>query len=149
MKPEQTKTLIVNILTAAVVIGVIVAAYFVFIKKDVPVISTVTSSVSSVAQIAEETALMGSQIDTTVSDLNELAKAVESSNIIFELPAFKNLRDFSVAIPGESVGRDNPFVPTVWKINMTSNLSASTGADTVTPQEQTPVTTSVTPSSGI
>ncbi|MFA5996933.1 MAG: hypothetical protein WC791_00415 [Candidatus Paceibacterota bacterium] len=152
MKSEQTKTLIVNILTACVVIGVIVAAYSVFVKNEIPVVSSISSSASSVAQIAEETALMGAQIDTTVGNLNDLAKAVANSNVVFELPAFKNLRDFSVVIPEESVGRANPFVPTVWKINMTSSLSS--GTNTVTPASETTSpsngqTPATPPSSGI
>ena len=126
MQQEQTKTIIVNILTALVVIVFVVVAYFVFIRKEVPIISSVVSSVQTVAQVAEETALIGSEIDTTVSDLGDLAAAVESSNVIFELPAFKNLKDFSIVVSEEPVGRTNPFVPTVWKINM-ENLTTGAG----------------------
>jgi hypothetical protein len=163
MQQEQIKALIVNILTAGVVVGVLVAAYFVFIKKDIPVVGSVISSVTSVAQIAEETALIGSQIDTTVSDLGDLASAVESSNVIFELPSFKNLRDFSVAIPEEYVGRDNPFVPTIWKINMKNQITTGNDLSPSVPESTTnsPLSTSIiedqvsqelpiaTPSSGI
>lgn len=103
-----------NILTAVVVIGVLTAGYFVFINKQTPVANVDTS----VAQIAEETASIGTEIDSTVRDLKDLERAVASSKVIFDLPAFQNLQDFSVAVPTEAVGRTNPFVPTAWKLKM-------------------------------
>ncbi len=114
MQQEQIKTLLVNITTGVIVIGVFVAGYIVFIKKD----TAVTGSVTSVARIAERTMSIGTGIDYTVRDLRDLTRAVSSSTVIFDLPEFQNLENFSVEIPTETVGRDNPFVPTVWKIKM-------------------------------
>lgn len=117
MPQEQIKTLLVNIFTAVIIVGVFVAGYFVFIKKDGVVTGAVTS-VSTVARVAEETATIGVEIDSTVRDLKDLSRAVASSTIIFELPEFRNLENFSVTIPTETIGRDNPFVPTIWKLRM-------------------------------
>lgn len=117
MQQEQIKTLLVNVLTAAVVGGVLAVGYFVFIKKDTAVTST-GASAPSVATIAEETTFIGAEIDSSVQDLKGLERAVASSTVIFDLPAFKNLQDFSVAIPAEAIGRPNPFIPAAWKLKL-------------------------------
>ncbi|MFZ2303780.1 MAG: hypothetical protein WAV98_03275 [Minisyncoccia bacterium] len=114
MQQEQIKTLLVNIFTGIVVTGVIVVGYFVFVKKNTVVIE----NIASVAVIAEETASIGVEIDATVRDLKDLSRAVASSKVIFDLPAFKNLQNFSIAVPTEAIGRTNPFVPTIWKLKM-------------------------------
>lgn len=118
MEQDKTKNLLINILTAAVVVGVAVAGYFVFMKTDTTSITGVAAPATSVAVVAEETTAIGNEIDSTVRNLGDLERAVASSKVIFDLPAFKNLEDFSVEIPGDTVGRVNPFVPTVWKIKM-------------------------------
>lgn len=114
MQQEQIKALLVNIFTGAVILGVIVAGYLVFVKKD----TTIINSVTSVAKIAEQTTSIGMEIDATVRDLKDLSDAVAKSKVIFDLPAFQNLENFSVTIPKETVGRINPFVPTAWKLKM-------------------------------
>lgn len=126
MTPEKIKALIVNILTVVVVLGVVVAAFFIFTKKDIPVVGDTAASVATVAKIAEETALIGTEIDYTVRDLGNLARAVESSNALFDLPAFKNLQDFTVPIFSQAIGRANPFLPTDWKLKF-SALEGSAG----------------------
>lgn len=138
MKQEQTKAVVVNILTAVVLMGVLVAGYFVFMKKEIPVVDSVASTVAEVAKIAEETALIGTEIDFTVRDLGELASAVASSNVIFDLPAFKNLRDFSVSIPTETVGRTNPFTPTEWKLKLKAiedSISGTAQSENTSPSQ--------------
>lgn len=138
MKQEQTKSLTVNILTAVVVGGVLFVGYFVFLRKEIPTVDSVASSVAEVAKIAEETALIGTEIDFTVRDLGELARAVASSNIIFDLPAFKNLQDFSISIPVETVGRANPFVPTEWKLRMNAigdSISSAAPLENISPSQ--------------
>lgn len=134
MQQEQIKTLLVNILTFAIVIGVLVAGYIVFTKKD----TSTTGSVTSVAKIAEETASIGAEIDSTVKDLRDLSRAVASSTIIFDLPEFQNLENFSVTIQPEPIGRMNPFVPTVWKLKMKASEEAiKRGASTAITQSAT------------
>ncbi|OIP65287.1 MAG: hypothetical protein COV32_02590 [Candidatus Yonathbacteria bacterium CG10_big_fil_rev_8_21_14_0_10_43_136] len=114
MQQEQTKSLIVNIFTGAVIAGVFVAGYFVLFKKDTEIVT----SVQSVARIAEQTAFIGVEIDATVKDLTDLSDAISRSKVFFDMPAFSNLENFSVSIPEEVVGRDNPFVQPEWKVKM-------------------------------
>lgn len=126
MQKEQTSSLLVNILTGAVVIGVLVVAFIVFTKKDTTVTTDAGVQSVSIAEVAQETALIGYEIDSTVRDLGELERSVASSKVIFDMPAFKNLQNYTVAVPSEPVGRTNPFVPTAWKVNMKA-LEAATG----------------------
>ena len=114
MQQEQIKTLIVNIFTGAVVVGVFVVGYFVLFKKETEVVT----SIQSVARIAEQTASIGVEIDATVKDLTELSDAISRSKVFFEWPAFSNLENFTVTVPSEEIGRVNPFLPTVWKLKM-------------------------------
>ncbi|HAS84944.1 MAG TPA: hypothetical protein DCS23_02650 [Candidatus Yonathbacteria bacterium] len=114
MQQEQIKALIVNIFTGAVIVGVFVAGYFIIFKKDTEVVT----SVQSIARIAEQTASIGIEIDATVKDLAELSDAISRSKVFFDMPAFSNLENFTVAVPSEGVGRTNPFLPTAWKLKM-------------------------------
>jgi len=114
MSREKIKTLLVNIATAAIAVGLITIGYFVFLKKDVPAVDTA----ATVAEIVEDTTTIAAEIDDAVRDLGDLEHAVVSSTMIFDLPAFKNLQDFSVVIQAEAVGRPNPFIPTLWKLKM-------------------------------
>lgn len=114
MQKEQIKALIVNIFTGVVVVGVFVAGYFVFFKKD----SEIVTPTISVARVAEQTAFISVEIDATVNDLRELSNAVAKSKVFFDLPAFSNLENFSVTVPKEEIGRENPFLPTAWKLKM-------------------------------
>lgn len=119
MQQEQIKTLLVNIMTGVVIVGLLYAGYSVFTKGGESTATTTTTTTDlSVAKIAEETAFVGVEIDRTVANLKDLDRAVASSKVIFDLPAFQNLQDFSVAIPEEPLGRTNPFVPTEWKLKM-------------------------------
>lgn len=129
MQQEQIKSLLVNIFTGAVIVGVLIASYFVFLKPEV----VSDNSIASVAVIAEETTSIGVEIDATKKDLRDLSRAVASSSAIFKLPAFMNLKDFTVAIPEEPLGRVNPFLPTEWKLKMkameeTTNKKSMTSA---------------------
>ncbi len=118
MQKEQIKTLVVNITTGAVIVGVIIVGYFAFTKKDTIVIS----SDASVASVAEKTAFIGVEIESSIFDLKELSGAIARSKIFFDLPEFKNLENFSVVVPSQTVGRDNPFVPAEWKVKMNAQL---------------------------
>lgn len=113
MKEDNTKSLVMNIITVTVVVALLVVGYFVFLKKGTPAISD-----TSIALVAQETSSLGIDIDSTIRSLKNLSRAVESATIIFDLPAFKNLQDFSVKVPSEGVGRPNPFVPADWKLKL-------------------------------
>ena len=139
MQQEQIKALIVNIFTGAVVVGVFVVGYFVFFKKD----NEIVTSVASVARIAEQTASIGVEIDATVKDLRELSDAVSRSKVFFEMPTFSSLENFSVAVPREEIGRENPFVPTAWKLKMKA-LEEAVNKSTPSPSSQQSATVSQT-----
>jgi hypothetical protein len=109
MREDKTKTLVVNIATVVVVLGVIVSGYLVFSKKDT---STPAGTVLSVETAA------GSDISQTVNDLTSLKKAVADSVAIFNMPEFVRLKNFSVAVPSENIGRPNPFVAPAWKVKL-------------------------------
>ena len=154
MQQDKIKSLLVNILTAGVIVGVVVVGYIVFTKSDV--VPTVGSSApsTSVAFVAQETAAIGTEIDTTVRDLGELESAVASAAVIFDLPAFKNLEDFSVTVSPENIGRTNPFIPTAWKIKMNaieaaiSGRSASSNTTSAVATQSAQVSSATTADSG-
>lgn len=114
MSQEQIKNLLVNIATGAIVVGIIFAGYLVFKSKQPVVVSDVVNV--SPATNAAETVVIGTEIARTVRGLQDLKSSVESSATVFNMPAFKNLQDFSVAVMPEAIGRIDPFVPTDWKI---------------------------------
>ena len=154
MQHKQTKTLLVNTITAAVVVGVFVAGYFVFVKED----TDPTTKEIVVARIAEETTSIGAEIDYTVRILEDLDIAVASSRIIFDLPAFRNLQNFTVEIPAEAIGRVNPFVPTDWKLKMkaqekntakTATSTSESDAPASAPQPAPPSVPKPAPVSGV
>lgn len=140
-------------MTVAVVAGFLYAGYTVFLKSNEP--SSTAVPELSVAKIAEETAVVGVEIDRTVRNLKDLEHAVASSKLIFDLPAFQNLQDFSVAIPEESLGRTNPFVPTAWKLKMKAleevvSKPAPSSSSGASPSSAAPApTVPQTPQSGI
>lgn len=114
MQKEQIKAILVNITTAGIVVSLLVAGYVVFFKKE----STLGSSPEVIVSTTEEAATLRARVDRTVSDLTGLEHAVANSAVIFDLPSFKNLEDFSVMVPPEPVGRPNPFIPTDWKLKI-------------------------------
>ena len=127
MSQEQTKKYILNIVTGVMVFGVVVSGYFVFRGKQAvtPSVGTTPTNEASLAGSAAETITIGADIEHTVNDIQELKNSIESSVTVFNLPAFKNLRDFSTTIPSEPVGRKNPFLPTDWSLKIKAVQDAS------------------------
>lgn len=139
MKQEQIKTLLVNIITGAVVVAVLVVGYFVFTKDKLAVLDEAPSM--STETVAETTALIGTKIEGAVTGLKKLHIAVEEAATVFDMVAFKNLTDFSVGIPNQKVGRENPFVPTEWKLRMNALKDAMKKNPTKETSEQAALTT--------
>lgn len=109
MQPT-TKSFIVNIVTGALVLSVVVVGYFVFIRNKEAV-----SEIVAPSGITDETIIVGTEINKTFKDLGELKVAVEDARTMIDSSVFQTLKDFSVAIPAEKVGRANPFTPAIWK----------------------------------
>ena len=114
MKDNKAKTLLINLATAGVLVGVVVTGYFVFFKKDAVTPSNINATVETAAQAIA----VGVEIDRTIRELSDLKKAIADSVAIFDMQAFRNLMNLSVSIPSQNVGRTNPFVPTDWKIKL-------------------------------
>lgn len=109
MQPA-TKSFIVNIITATLVVAVIVVGYLVFVRNREVVSESVAPS-----ETIDKTIMVGTEINKTFKDLGELKVAVEDARTMIGSPVFQTLKDFSVAIPAEKVGRANPFIPASWK----------------------------------
>ena len=107
---QNTKSLIINIATAALVIGVVVVGYVVFAKnKDMAVeIATPNESI-------DDTIMVGAEINKTFEDLDALKDAVEKARKMIGSTVFKTFKDFSVVVPAEKTGRENPFTPPIWR----------------------------------
>lgn len=125
MQKEQIKTLLVNIAIIAVVVGVAVAGYFVFKGYETGV------DLGSQDTTAQSTATMGAEITRTVETLRELSTSVKFSAMIFSRPVFQSLTNFSVGVSPEPIGRENPFTPTLWKLNYMKIIDASSGRDII------------------
>jgi hypothetical protein len=50
-------------------------------------------------------------VDTQVISLLNQISTLQIDSSIFNDPGYKTLRDYSVAIPSDNVGRPNPFAP--------------------------------------
>lgn len=50
-------------------------------------------------------------IGTQVMNLLDQIQSLKIDPTMFQSPVYKSLQDYSVAIPTENVGRDNPFSP--------------------------------------
>lgn len=109
----QVKTLVMNIATGALILGILVIGYFVFVNKKT---DTATPEATTPAMGVAQTVAVSSDIARTKTELSELRKTVADSVKVFSSPEFRSLQDFSVQVPEEPIGRDNPFIPTDWKI---------------------------------
>lgn len=145
MSQEQTKNLLINIVTVLVIVGILVEGYFVFKGKQV--VGPGETAVAPSAENATEIVVIGSEIARTVTDLQDLKRSVEGSATVFSMPEFKNLQDFSTSIPSEVVGRTNPFITTDWKLKTMALEEAVKGGASATSATSQPQSTPV--SSGI
>lgn len=103
-----------NIGTGIVVVGVLVVGYWMFTRNQ----SVVSPGGEVTAKATEQTIVEGTDLARTIKELSDLNSAVLSSVGIFSTQSFRELKDFSVEIPEEPLGRDNPFVPTEWKTKL-------------------------------
>lgn len=110
MQREQIKTFLVNSATGLVVGGVLVAGYLVFVKKESE--TAVSRAVMSSEEVAVQTGSIGADIERAVRELEGLNRAVHESATVFGMAIFKRLKNLSIRVSAEAVGRENPFVPT-------------------------------------
>lgn len=112
MNSQKPKTLITNIVTGVIVIGILVVGYFVFVNNSTPAVN------GNSPQKTVTTTDIGSSVSRGVSELSDLNRAVASGAGVFSTPLFRGLEDFSTVVPEEPVGRENPFIATPWKIKI-------------------------------
>ncbi len=105
-----------NIEIGIIALAVLATGYWVFVGKQGAVFNR--DGATTNINIAEQTIAEGSDLAHTIEILRDLNNTVLASAGIFKMPAFRELRDFSVKIPKEPQGRDNPFAQTEWKIKL-------------------------------
>lgn len=123
MQKEQTKKILMDVITGIIIVAVLVIGYYVFVKKD----TTSQGIIESPTAAADQVVLVGSQIANTVRSLKDLRSSVEKTSAVFSMPAFASLQDFSVEVLSEPIGRANPFVPTDWKLRQLIQLNNQKG----------------------
>ena len=119
MNSPKPKSIMVNIITGALVLGVIALGYVTFMQGDAtaPTETIADSSGSLLLPDSSTNTLATSlRVAQTAKDLKELSNSVEDSSILFNNKAFQGLIDFSVSIPSEPAGRENPFIKTSWRL---------------------------------
>lgn len=114
MALPQIKKLPMNIIVGVALFLVVVAGYWIFVKKP----SSVTSVPGGVSfeEGAMEAVAIGDEVSQTLKELDGLNRAVSNSVAVFEAPKFKSLKNFTFEVPVEPVGRENPFISTDRKI---------------------------------
>ena len=69
------------------------------------------STVDDFALLQGDVSAMSDNSGAQVLALLNQINAIEINPAIFDSPVYKTLRDFSVPIPTQNVGRPNPFEP--------------------------------------
>jgi len=85
-----------------VVIAIVLIAYFYYKGKSAP---------SASSSLLTQTSTDSSQVGTQVLGLLNQIQSLRIDSTLFADPGYQTLRDYSVEIPPENVGRDNPFAP--------------------------------------
>lgn len=119
MKSERTKTLMINIAIGALIILIFYIGYSSF-KKDA--ISKESSQEVAGSLQAEQALVTSQDVSKTFNEFDSLKKSIASSIAVFSYPAFRDLKDFSIEIFPEPVGRENPFGQTSWKAQIESTI---------------------------
>lgn len=91
-----------NIIIAIVIVSVLIGGYFYF-SGGTPSSDT---GLLEINQTSEATVVAA----RVLSLLNQI-KSLNIDTSIFSDPAYQTLRDYSVVIPPQNVGRANPFAP--------------------------------------
>lgn len=105
-----------NSITSYIILGVVVliaVIAYLYIKGGKPPISETIMSVNTTDPIGQETLALLNQVSTLNIDTT-----------FFDSAAYKTLRDFTVEIPAQDVGRPNPFAP-VPGMNLKANAQGA------------------------
>jgi hypothetical protein len=91
-----------SIITIVIIVAIALIAYF-YYEGSAPSASNSLLSASAAPASGD----IGKQVLNLLSQIQSLR--IDST--LFSDPGFQTLRDFSVAIPPQNVGRANPFAP--------------------------------------
>lgn len=129
MQSQQTKKIIINIVTGVLVVGILGSGYWVLTKDRV----VETGEEAAVSTMSGDTQVVqiGIEIARTRKDLEDLRQSVSSAKNIFNMPSFKNLEDLSIVIlPERIIKRENPFATVTWKARAEKQVAAQTSTST-------------------
>lgn len=111
---SQTKELATNTTIASLFIFLAILGYFIFLGGEDNKLKQAITRAQDAA--TGEVVKTGAEVANTITELRVLKSAVMETTQLFNSNAFSNLRDFSAPVPHEAIGRENPFVPTEWKL---------------------------------
>ena len=114
MKSESTKTLMINLAIGVLVVSILYVGYS-SLKKDGKINQPVNSPSS---EFQEQALLTSQQVARTYNEFDNLKRSVVNSVAVFSLPAFQELKDHSIEVYPEPIGRANPFSQTDWKARL-------------------------------
>ncbi len=139
MQKEQTKKILINILTGIIILGVLIVGYNVFTRNKPAPSKNSTPPVGTPLQTTES---IGNEIYKTIEILRGLKSSIKNSAVVFNLPAFKSLNDLTIGIRPLAPGRENPFISTRILIPVAEkkdpkkeNLLITPDPDTITTRE--------------
>lgn len=118
MEPKKSTTLIINIAIGALIVAVLYVGYFSF-KKDGKLEEP---SQEATVNLGTQAILTSQQVTQTFKEFDNLKRSVANSIAVFSLPAFQELKDYSIEVFPEPVGRENPFSQTGWKAQMDATI---------------------------
>jgi flagellar basal body-associated protein FliL len=96
-KPSSMKSWII----IAIVLIVAIVAYFIYSG------SSTNSSSGTIQANSDATGQLGQQVLSLLNQVNSL----QINTALFTSQAYTSLKDFSVTIPTQNIGRANPFAP--------------------------------------
>lgn len=129
MQSQQTKKIIINIVTGVLVVGILGSGYWVLTKNR----GAESNEEAAVSTIDGDTQVIqiGIEIARTRKELEDLRQSVASSKNLFNMPSFKSLEDLSIIIlPEMIIKRENPFATVTWKARAEKQVAAQTSTST-------------------
>ena len=97
MQGKQTLIIIILVI-------IIFGGYFLFFRSD-----SSSDTSGSLLEVISPTG--ASVVENDILEMLRQLQTIELDGTIFASPAFTTLRDFSVELTDEPIGRSNPFVP--------------------------------------
>ncbi len=100
------------------VLAVLYIGYLSFKKDD----KLEKSSQEATIDLGAQAILTSQQVNQTLKEFDNLKRSIVNSIAVFSLPDFQELKDFSIEVFPEPVGRENPFSQTSWKAQIDATI---------------------------